>query len=256
VKELSKTKLAFLFLAIPLVGCASMKSWFGVNDENRVKPISNPFYSYHAGGKTDANQTMILRTKKGDRSVEIEMPGDTQRLSDFVLPVSPAFKDTNGRQPASISGRESQEGEFNPIDESYKTRAASMSDHEITRSFSQGTIQDQGRQRDIEQSLNLIPNEDDNSSEGSLSYLAAVDHIKQLYKAMRYEAALLAIDDMIRLYQTDPKLYEMRGTLLERLGRRELALKSWTQALKLEPHNESLRRFIDRKQFRSAAGAP
>jgi hypothetical protein len=230
-------------------GCSSMRNVLGLNNGNRVNPIANPFFDYRPGGK-DAAQTMILRTKKGDRSVELEMPGDSQRLSDFVLPVSPAFK--SGERGSNNSGS----GEAGGMDDSYKGRTPSMTDHEIIRGLPQGLAQDETKRHEIESGLNLTPSEDDVLAESAPSYLASLDHVKQLYRSARFEAALLEIDEMLRLYQTDPKLHEMRGTLLDRLGRRELALKSWNQALRFDPANESLKRFVERKQIRSTAGNP
>ncbi len=245
-------RLFHYFLLIPLLlsGCASAKHLLGINDHERAHPIANPFYSYR-GSASDPAQNMILRTKKGDRSVELEIPGNSAHLSDFVLPVSPAFRDTD-RSPASNSiGDDAIQ-----IDESYKSRPPTLSDREITHSFSQGSPEIDAKRQNIEKSLNLAPNEDNNVSERSTSYLASVDHIKQLYKTARYEAALLETDEMIREYQTDAKLYEMRGTLLDRMGKRELALKAWNQALRFDSKNESLKKFIDRLQQRSTAGTP
>lgn len=56
-------------------------------------------------------------------------------------------------------------------------------------------------------------------------------------------------------YQTDPRLHQMRGTLLDRMGRTELAIKAWQQALRFDQGNQTLRRFVDRReQKRSMAG--
>lgn len=217
-----------------IIGCTTTQS-----EKNR--PIANPFGYYRKSAAEDGNQPVILRSKKGDRSVEVELPSDHERLSEFIIPVSPAFRESS-RAPASSAP---------DIDDSYKNRSASPTDHEIVRSFSHGTLEDDSKRTEIEQDLNLAATDEDPQS--STSYLAAVDHVKQLYKNARYEAALLEIDDLIKKYQTDPKLYEMRGTLLDHLGRPELAMKSWSQSLRFDPKNEALRRFIDRKQVRSAA---
>ena len=64
------------------------------------------------------------------------------------------------------------------------------------------------------------------------------------------------MDDVLKLYQTDPKLYEMRGTLLDRLGKADLAFKSWNQALRFDPANQVLRRFVERKQAGRALASP
>jgi len=238
-----RTWIGTIMQSAGILLCLSSCAMFGRHDE-KVKPIANPFYAYRGGVNGDPSQNIILRTKKGDRSVELELPGDAQSLSDFVLPVSPAFRDT-GRSPAS---------EEASIDETYKDRAPGYSDREITQTFPQGLAEDEGKRREIEKGLNLTPSDDSNPTEGSPSYLAATDRIKQLYKSGRFEAALLEIDEIIRQFQTDGRLYEMRGTLLDRLGRRELALKSWKQALRFEPKNQSLRRFIERKELSSTAG--
>ena len=59
---------------------------------------------------------------------------------------------------------------------------------------------------------------------------------------------LVELDQMIRQYPTDPKLYEMKGTLLDRLGYRELALKAWDESLELDPANGSLKKFMQRRE--------
>ena len=234
-------------------GCASLRQGLGLETFEKIKPISNPFGGYRSNGKGDSTP-LILRSKKGDRSVEVEVPGNSSELSEFVLPMGNAFKDSAGRDPAS-AGVFSNEGNNSNTDETYKTRTASPTDREITGSFSHGSPEDEGKKREIEQSLNLIPSEDNSSTEGTPSYLAAIDHVKQLYRTNRFEAALIETDDMLKLYQTDPRLYEMRGTLLDRLGRREFALKSWSQALKLNPKNAALKKFIDRKIASNRGGA-
>lgn len=227
----------------PLSSCSTMSS-----APETVQPISNPFYAYTPGSNAEG-PPLVLRSKKGDRSVEVEIPGQVKDLGEFAVPISPEFKD-GGRRIASVYGSDSS----GATDDTYRNRTATPTDHEITRSFSQGSPEDLLKRREIEKGLNLNESEEGNLDSGTPSYLAKLDHIKQLYRASRFEVALIETDDMIKDYQTDPKLYEMRGTLLDRLGRRELATKSWMQALKLNPANVSLRKFIERKQIRSLAG--
>jgi Flp pilus assembly protein TadD len=140
-------------------------------------------------------------------------------------------------------------------DEGYRDRAPGISDREITNSLPQGTKDAEGQRRDIENGLGLSPLEE-SAPAADKSYLALLDHVKQLYKTARYEAALLELDEMVRAYPTDSKLYEMRGTLFERTGRVDLALKSWNQSLRLDPENQSLRRFVERKQQKRSVASP
>ena len=156
-------------------------------------------------------------------------------MTDVTVPVAPAFADGN-RAPASES----------EIDDTYRDRKPSIADREIASTLPTTLSENEAARADIENQMNLTsagepPRRD-------RSYLAAVDRIKQLFRKGRFEAALLETDELLKDYQTDPKLYEMRGTLLDRLGKTELAIKSWRQALRFNPRNESLRRFVERRE--------
>ncbi len=224
-------------------GCATAKKIFAVQTSaSGQAPINNPFIDYAQSNGDKEN--IILRTKKGDRSVEVELPGNNAAMTDFVIPVSPAFRDSTGgaRGLASAGGSYDPEG-----DQSFKEKKPSITDREITAQFPSTVPGQEGEQREVEVGLGLNET-DDVAPAADRSYLAALDHVKQLYKFGRYEAALLELDEMLRAFPTDTKLYQMRGTLLDRVGRTDMAMKSWNQALRLEPTNQALRRFIERKQ--------
>lgn len=234
-RESLKSKTLRIFATLlpllsPFVGCSSAPT--------SSAPISNPFFS-NSHPANGPSQNLVLRTKKGDRSVELEMPGDQETLSDFVLPVSPAFK--------KDSNPESSMGASTGIDESYQGHAPTLTDREIARAMPQGSPEDETRRSEIETSLNLVPVEGEDLPSNLPSYLAKVDRIKQLYKIGRFEAALVEVDEGISRFQMDARLHEMRGTLLDRLGKEDLALKSWNQALHLNPNNKSLRKYVERR---------
>ncbi len=225
-------------LALGASGCSSMKNLMAIDPPAaRNQPIGNPFGNYYNNG-SGGKENIILRTKKGDRSVEVELPGSTAEMTDFTLPLSPSFREDNRRYSAGADG--------GSIDERYHDRQPGITDREIAQTFPQGKPEDEGNRRDVESGLGLVQAEDP-TPQSDKSYLASLDHVKQLYKATRYEAALLELDELVRQYPTDPKIYEMRGTLLDRLGKTELAVRSWTQALRFNPANASLRRFIERR---------
>jgi tetratricopeptide (TPR) repeat protein len=241
MKEIGGTRgaalAAALVLSLAAPGCASVKSFLALDRAGQATgPIHNPFSDYNPS-RNDPSQNIVLRTKKGDRSVEVELPAGSAQLTDLTIPMSPAFREAGaaGRNPAS-----SDVGPYVP-------KTPTMADREITRSFPQATAQSEGTRRDIEQDLGLVASED-SVPEGNESYLGALDHLKALFRAGRFEAALMQTDTLIRQYPTAPRLYQMRGTLLERVGQNDLALKSWKQALEFEPGNASLRQFIERKE--------
>ncbi len=232
--------LALTGSAIASTGCSTTRAVFAVPPPD-AKPsggtIHNPFGDYYTNAKTDSSQNIVLRTKKGDRAVEIELPKTGEDNTDFIIPVSPAFQD-NRRAPASADEDLKD----------YQNHAPTPADREITRAFSQGGLgEEEGRRREIELGLGLMPAEDTvPAAQGS--YLGSLDHVKTLYRRGRFEAALVEVEALTRQYPTDPKLYQMRGTLLDRLGQPELAFKSWSQALRFDPQNATLRRFVERKQ--------
>jgi tetratricopeptide (TPR) repeat protein len=144
--------------------------------------------------------------------------------------------------------------EIAPWDTTQKPSSASISDRDIIQTFPQG-LADLEAQQDLEKSLFLRPSEDPAVLTDGPSYLVAMDRIKNFFKLGRYEAALLETDRLIKVYQTDPKIYEMRGTLLENLGQHELAMKAWNQSFHINPKNLSLKKFIERKQLLINLGA-
>lgn len=254
-KRLSKTKkispssreLGAVVLCASLLllsGCAGVRSFFALdsNKENAGGRITNPFGDFYANSN-ESRDPIILRTKKGDRSVEIELPRSAQNMTEFTIPISPAFKDT-GSTGAGSRGIAS-------LGEPTLPSTPSAADREITRQFPQSLPGGEASRRQIEQSLGLSAVEQDESRpEANGSYLASMDQLKSLYKSGRFEVALLQSDTLLREYPTDPRLYQMRGTLLDRVGQPELALQAWRQALRLSPTNEGLKRFIQRREER------
>ncbi len=238
-------------------GCSSVSKVFATDPgKEEQPPINNPFGEDFAKATPgDRNQGVIFRTRQGDRAVEVEVPKTSRELSEFVIPINPAFNGSRGRAPASVTvmgeaGTYSSDGQDAAT--GLAPRKSSLADREITSTFPQGTPELSLRRNEVENTLGVVPAEE-HAPDVDSSYLAGVDRTKQLYRAGRFEAALLENDQLLMLYPTDPKLYEMRGTLLERVGKSELALRAWQQSLRLDPSNESLKRFIERKQARLPA---
>jgi tetratricopeptide (TPR) repeat protein len=221
--------------------CSTLSSVFGKNSEaDAPRLIENPFGSF-AGDVRDRNPGVILRSKRGDRSVEVQIPTNDQELGSLEFPM-PSTQSPSGRGLASVNGR--------AIDESYTSQKPGLADREISRTFPQMSAVDDARRRQIESDLGLRMAEGE-SVEADSSYLARVDFVKQLFRESRFEAALIETDHLLKMYPTDPRLYEMRGTLYDKLGYTDLAVKAWNQSLKLNPDNDSLKRFMSQRRFQS-----
>jgi tetratricopeptide (TPR) repeat protein len=231
-----------------LAGCSHARSWLALNQSDKTGPIANPFTSYAPQASQEASQGLVIRSKSGAQSVELELPRDKSNPDNLVVP----FSGGQNRAPASIFGETESPLE---IDNSYKNHRPSQSDREISKTFAHNTFEEEAHRGNIEKDLYLAPS-DDGTGELPASYLAQVDRIKQLFRLGRYEAALLEADEALRLFPTDAKLYEIRGTLFDRIGKRELALKSWTQALRFDPKNEGLRKYLEQKQMAVSVNPP
>jgi hypothetical protein len=245
--------LLFFGVASALSGCSATRSLLAMDPpETRPGPIANPFIGYSHSGVAPSRESLVVRSRKGDRSLELELPGSAADWSDLKIPLSPTFQE-GLREPASAHPGIPGDGALG--EGAYRGRKISAVDREILKTLPRPDAATDAARRDIERDLGLMGARDD-VPEPEQSYLGAIDQIKQLYKGGRFEAALLEVDDLLRVYPTDPKLYEMRGTLLDRLGKFDLAVLSWRQALRIDPTNASLKRVVEKKTAIRSLASP
>lgn len=201
----------------------------GISEQS--KPIDNPFAESNWKSEEETGN-ITLRTRRGDQMVEVELP--QKYGSSLEVPMNPKFMTNQGSDGKSM-------------DLTYQDLKPTMADREIASTFSStGNYEDAKTKRDIEMTLGL--QEIDEAPEMDQSYLAKVDVVKQLFKNHRYEASLIEIDRMIRDYPTNAKLFEMRGTVLDRMGYRDLALRSWKQSLEFNPNQMALKKIVSRRE--------
>jgi tetratricopeptide (TPR) repeat protein len=222
------SKLIMAVLAILTVGaCASKNSV-----PERFRPIDNPFGD-SGWQSSEGKNNITFRTKRGEDSVEVEIPH--QYDSDLSVPMD------------AKASAEKERNEKAGVDYSYSDMKPTIADREIASTFNAtGTFEDERRRKEIEQGLGL--QESDEAPRLDESYLGKMDVVKQLFKSKRFEASLIEIDKMIRDYPTDAKLFEMRGTVLDRLGYRDLALRSWKQSLEFKPDQMALKKIVDKRE--------
>jgi len=226
-------------ILLTLAGCSGARTLLALEDqEDRGKPIQNPFGAFYPTASTEGKGPMVVRSKRGDQAIEFEIPTHGAEVSEWVVPFSQEKKtDTAATE---TTGRE------------YADRKPTSIDREIQRGMPKPPAEEMSARRELEGEMGLRPTEED-MVRGDKSYLGALDRIKGLFKQGRLEAALLESEDMLRDHPTDPRLHEMKGTLLDRLGYADLARQSWAQSLKLQPSNEPLRKFLDRRGVRQPA---
>jgi tetratricopeptide (TPR) repeat protein len=239
----SISKMLFAVLAIMVVGGCATQPYRGYLSEesNNQKDqevvrydqiIDNPFAE--TGWGDTEQQGITFRTKKGDQSVEVMIPKKFD--SDIEIPIQ-------------YSGNEKlKNSKDHGLDYSYHDSKPTVADREIASTFnSVGKFEDEKRKYDIEQSLGL--QETDELPAMDRSYLAKIDIIKQLFRSNRFEAALIEVDQVIKEYPTNARLYEMRGTLLDRMGYKELAVRSWKQSLEFKPDQVALKKVVEKREL-------
>ncbi len=216
---------------LALTACASEQP---AQDNSQM--IENPFSDYAAKNNNRSND-ITLRSKKGDRSVEISMPEDQN--SELQVPMNQKYASDATPTGAQVGP--------DGVDYQYIQHKPTVADREIASTFNNGSDPAaDARKHEIESQLGLQPSDEmPNMDE---SYLAKVDVIKQLFRNGRFEAALIETDHLIKEYPTSGRLFEMRGTLLDRMGYPDLAVKSWKQALEFEPHRLTLKKLVDRRE--------
>jgi tetratricopeptide (TPR) repeat protein len=69
------------------------------------------------------------------------------------------------------------------------------------------------------------------------SYLLTLAKVKDLYRTRNYEIALVELVALEREYPNDERIMSMKGSLYEKLGRKQLAREAWEAVLALNPYN-------------------
>ena len=204
--------------------------------------IENPFGSFESP-QHEGKQNITFRSKRGDQAVEVEIPGDRD---DLVVPMNQKFSSASERQNEKYQNT-SPDG----VDYSYRDQKPTVGDREIASTFSAGNDPEtESKKQEIESSLGLQAS--DEGIKMDESYLSRMDVVKQLFKNGRLEAAMIEVDHLVRDYPTNPRLYEMRGTILDRMGYPDLAIKSWKQAAELNPSGFALKKFIEKREQQRA----
>ena len=100
----------------------------------------------------------------------------------------------------------------------------------------------QGQAKDAQSSTQKLKNSKINSQPAPTrqSYLISLEKSRQLFKAGKYELALVALKSLDQEYPNDVTIKSMVGTLWLQLNQPELAREAWESALKIDPNNRSI----------------
>lgn len=84
------------------------------------------------------------------------------------------------------------------------------------------------------------------------SYFLGIENVKKLYRAKRYEMAIIYLKELDQDYPDDPKILSMMGTLYLKLGQPDLAREYWERVLQIDPSDRAV---IDALKQLNARGA-
>jgi len=112
------------------------------------------------------------------------------------------------------------------------------SGEELEQSDKQGQADQQGqkqKQRGEQQAAPYRP-----------SYLLGIENVRKLYKAGKYELAMVRLKKLEEAYPDDEQILSMKGTLWLKLGREKLARKAWERVLQINPDNKKVKEALQR----------
>ncbi len=69
------------------------------------------------------------------------------------------------------------------------------------------------------------------------SYLLTLAKVKELYRTRNYEVAVVQLVALERQYPNDERILSMKGSLYEKLGKKQLARDAWQAVLTVNPYN-------------------
>lgn len=72
------------------------------------------------------------------------------------------------------------------------------------------------------------------------SYFLGIEDVRKLYRAGRYEMAVVQLKDLDEDYPDDPKILSMLGTLYLKLGQEDLAREYWERVLQIDPTDRAV----------------
>lgn len=72
------------------------------------------------------------------------------------------------------------------------------------------------------------------------SYFLGIENVKKLYRAKRYEMAIIYLKELDQDYPEDPKILSMMGTLYLKLGQPDLAREYWERVLQIDPTDRAV----------------
>ena len=240
---------SLVLTSMGLVGCSSADS--GGKEKVIVVPSTATSAPPYRGDGSPPPRRYVVRMSDGQRDWEVEFP-ESANGYQLRIPIDANDKAADG---VLVEGDELTAADKEML-ESLRRRNVGME--------REGIYKDGRNQADPDgrnQVGGSTPGNDlgdaDGSSEGTggidpwagtedqpaptrQSYFKGIENVKRLYRAGRYEMAIIYLKELEQDYPNDPKLLSMMGTLYLKVGQEELARDYWERVLQIDPTNKTV----------------
>jgi len=181
-------------------------------------PISFPFAPTSTLGDSEKKEPFIIRSNTGGAEYEVQLPG-AGRNYEVEIPV---VLEASGKP--SADKKLSQQS--SPV----------SSDKELLSELPDIEIRQGSTAAMLDRSMGVGKTD---RSQGP-SYTLGLAKVRTFYRAKDFELALIEVNNLLAFYPGSPLLFKMKGSILVKLGHKNLADKSWAKALELAPTDKTL----------------
>lgn len=226
---------------IALSGCGSNVT---LNLEGRQRTIVVPTHAVvqpeRRSDGTPPPRRYVVRMSDGNLDWEVELP---EVATGYELRIP--FK---GQSPAGAGTLEYQNNA--PLTAADKELIKSLR-RENPDMESEGVFNREGegvdevskqekRKKRAQKGNGKRPRDNQTKTKSRQSYLVGLEKARQLFKAKKYELAIIALKSLDNDYPNDVTIKSMLGTLWLQLNQPGLARESWEAALKINPNNRAV----------------
>ncbi len=174
-------------------------------------------------GKDDSKEKFIIKSTVGGTEYEVQIPGAAR---DYDIQVPLVQFDASG-------------GAFNDSHAAQSTPEAT--DRELVNALPRiDSAQGQGLAV-LDKAMGLGEAEGPYSAP---SYTLGLARVKDLFKKVEFEHALIELNNLILYYPNSPQLQKMKGTIYYKMQNFSLAQKAWYRAQQLDPQDAKIKKAL------------
>lgn len=260
------TALLFL-LAAPTalsVGCSSSNS--NAQEKVIVVPSTATSAPPYRGDGSPPPRRYVVRMSDGQRDWEVEFP-ESANGYQLRIPIDANDKSADG---VLVEGDELTAADKEML-ENLRRRNVGMEREGVYKDGRNQADPDGRNQVGGSTPGNDLGDADGSSESGGIdpwagtedqpaptrqSYFKGIENVKRLYRAGRYEMAIIYLKELEQDYPNDPKLLSMMGTLYLKVGQEELAREYWERVLQIDPTNKTVIEALKQLNSRNSRARP